>query len=99
MAKAPSTSRGLPPESWPALGGLPAHCQAHADVSAPLHGLQVRAKLERQRVPEAMDSMLIALRKYDREKLNELFADPVCAKQYPDYPDVVREPMDLKTLG
>ena len=99
LLEAAAPSRSLQLKLACSSRGSPAHCQARAAVSARLHALQVTAKLERQRIPEAMDSLLIALRKYDRERLNELFAEPVCTKQYPDYPDVVREPMDLKTLG
>ena len=59
----------------------------------------MRAALLKQAIPPALHEMWQALQKYDREQLDTLFADPVNPKEYKDYPDYIKEPMDLKTLG
>lgn len=50
-------------------------------------------------MPEAIKDVWNALRKYDRDHLSTIFADPVDRKMFPTYDQVVERPMDLRTLG
>lgn len=61
--------------------------------------LQVRGALLREAIPQGLAMMWRALRDYDRDELNSLFADPVSKKDYPSYHAHIEDPMDLKTLG
>ena len=61
--------------------------------------MQVRAALLKKAIPGALQDMWRSLLKFDREKLDSLFANPVDKRDYPQYQEHIKEPMDLKTLG
>ena len=61
--------------------------------------MQVRLALMKQAIPAALIEMLRALREFDRDELRTLFGEPVSKKDYANYNEHIKEPMDLKTLG
>jgi len=50
-------------------------------------------------MPDAIRGLWRALQKYDQEELSTIFADPVKAKDFPDYEGIIAHPMDLRTIG